>query len=135
MITLTVFFEAPFWVGIFEDVENGKLKVCKVVFGAEPRDYDIYELILKDYYNLKFGKPMDAATRHVKHPNPKRMNREIGKTLQKQGVGTKAQRAVSLAREEHKKEKRQISKEEQICREKELFSKKQKKKKAKKKGH
>ena len=35
---LTVFFEEPFWVGIFERVENGKLSVSKVTFGTEPKD-------------------------------------------------------------------------------------------------
>ena len=34
---LTVFFEEPFWVGIFEHIENGKLSVAKVTFGAEPK--------------------------------------------------------------------------------------------------
>lgn len=32
---LTVFFEEPFWVGVFEHIENGKLSVAKVTFGAE----------------------------------------------------------------------------------------------------
>ena len=31
---LTVFFEEPFWVGIFERIEDGKLSVAKVTFGA-----------------------------------------------------------------------------------------------------
>ena len=29
---LTVFFEEPFWVGIFERIEDGKLSVAKVTF-------------------------------------------------------------------------------------------------------
>lgn len=37
---LTVFFEAPFWVGVFERFEGGTLSVCKITFGAEPKDYD-----------------------------------------------------------------------------------------------
>ena len=37
---LTVFFEEPFWVGIFERIEDGKLSVAKVTFGAEPKDYE-----------------------------------------------------------------------------------------------
>ena len=32
---LTVFFEEPFGVGVFEHIENGKLSVAKVTFGAE----------------------------------------------------------------------------------------------------
>ena len=35
---LTVYFENPFWVGVFERIENGKLSVCKVTFGSEPKD-------------------------------------------------------------------------------------------------
>ena len=31
---LTVFFEEPFWVGIFERTPEGKLSVCKVIFRA-----------------------------------------------------------------------------------------------------
>ena len=38
---LTVFFEDPFWVGIFERIEKGKLSVCRVVFGSEPKDYEV----------------------------------------------------------------------------------------------
>ena len=41
---LTVYFEDPFWVGVFERVEEGKLSVCKVTFGAEPKDYFIFGL-------------------------------------------------------------------------------------------
>lgn len=44
---LTVFFEEQFWVEVFERVADGKLSVCKVTFGAEPRDYEIYEFVLK----------------------------------------------------------------------------------------
>ena len=50
---LTVFFEGPFWVGVFERVEDGKLSVCRVVFGSEPRDYEVWELILKNYYGCE----------------------------------------------------------------------------------
>ena len=52
---LTVFFEEPFWVGVFERVSEGKLSVCKVTFGAEPKDYEVYDLVLKNYYRLRFS--------------------------------------------------------------------------------
>ena len=35
---LTIYYEEPFWVGVFERIDNGKLSVCKVTFGAEPTD-------------------------------------------------------------------------------------------------
>ena len=38
---LTIYYEKPFWVGVFEDLDGKKLSVCKVVFGAEPTDAEI----------------------------------------------------------------------------------------------
>ena len=52
---LTIFFENPFWVGVFEKVIDKRLSVCKVVFGSEPKDYEIYDFVLKEYDNLKFS--------------------------------------------------------------------------------
>lgn len=46
---LTVYFAEPFWVGVFERICDGKLSVAKVTFGAEPKDYDIQEFVLKFY--------------------------------------------------------------------------------------
>ena len=48
---LTVFFDNPFWVGVFECVEKNKLSVCRVVLGAEPKDYEVYDFILKLIFN------------------------------------------------------------------------------------
>ena len=50
---LTVFFEDPFWVGIFERIEKGKLSVCRVVFGSEPKDYEVWEFVLANYHQLR----------------------------------------------------------------------------------
>ena len=47
---LTVYFEEPFWVGVFERIEDGKLSVAKVTFGAEPKDYEVQEYIQKYYF-------------------------------------------------------------------------------------
>ena len=43
---LTVYFEEPFWVGVFERIKDGKLSVAKVTFGAEPKDYEVLEYVL-----------------------------------------------------------------------------------------
>ena len=53
--SLTVFFEEPFWVGVFERIEDGKLSACKVTFGAEPKDYEVWDYILHHYYELVFS--------------------------------------------------------------------------------
>ena len=64
---LTVFFEEPFWVGIFERIEDGKLSVAKVTFGAEPKDYEVQEYIQKCYFSLKFSPVVETVVKvHIK---------------------------------------------------------------------
>ena len=46
-IVLTILFEEPFWIGLFERLDGHKYEVCKVTFGAEPKDYEVYEFILR----------------------------------------------------------------------------------------
>ena len=38
MVRLTVLFEPPFWIGLCERGEDGQYAVCRIVFGAEPRE-------------------------------------------------------------------------------------------------
>ena len=68
---LTVFFEAPFWVGVFECIEKGKLSVCKVTFGAEPKDYEVWEYLLKNYSRLHFSPSVETVVKK-EAVNPKR---------------------------------------------------------------
>lgn len=92
---LTVFFEEPFWMGIFECISVGKLSVCKVTFGAEPKDYEVYDFVLKNYYQLRFSL---AVATDVKESgrNPKWIKREVRKQIQNTGIGTKSQQALKL---------------------------------------
>lgn len=69
---LTVYFDDPFWVGVFEHIEDEKLFVCKITFGAEPKDYEILEFVLKYYSQLKFSPAVDVTVRK-ETTNPKRM--------------------------------------------------------------
>ena len=70
-----MFFEDPFWVGVFERVENDRLSACKITFGAEPRDCDVWAFVLKNYCLLRFSPAVEAAVRSTP-VNPKRMQRE-----------------------------------------------------------
>lgn len=90
---LTVFFDEPFWVGVFEDLDGKKLSVCKVVFGAEPTDAEIYAFILKYFNHLRFSPPVKTEVKK-KADNPKRRQRNAHKQLEKSGVGTKSQQAL-----------------------------------------
>ena len=72
---LTVCFEAPFWVGVFERLAGGKLTACKVTFGGEPRDQEVYDFVLRHYASLEYGPPVDAPARPPAK-SPKRIRRE-----------------------------------------------------------
>ena len=43
LVTLTVFFEDPFWVGVVERIAEGSLSASKITFGAEPKDYEVWD--------------------------------------------------------------------------------------------
>ena len=121
---LTVFFEEPFWVGLFECISEGKLSVCKVTFGAEPKDYEVYDFVLKNYYQLRFSL---AVATDVKESgrNPKRIKREVRKQIQNTGIGTKSQQ------EQLKTERKTVSREQREAQKQRQFELKQQKRKEK----
>ena len=131
---LTVFFEPPFWVGVFERIEDGKLMVSKVTFGAEPKDYEVYDFILHHYYELKFSPPVSTYMKQAAG-NPKRRQRNARKQLQHSGVGTKSQQALQLQLKEIKTERKQKSKEQREAEKQRQFDLKQQKRKQKHRGH
>lgn len=135
MIKLTVFFDDPFWVGVFERIEEDKIQVCKIVFGQEPKDNEIYEFILKNFYKLQFSNSISVDAKAEPKINPKRMQRKVREALQEKGIGTKAQQALKLDYEARKVERKILSKEKREREEEIKFQKKQEKKKQKKKGH
>ena len=130
---LTVYFDDPFWVGVFEIIEDGKLSAAKVTFGAEPKDYDVYEFILKHYYSLQFSPAVAAAVKETKK-NPKRMQRDAKRQLQNTGIGTKSQQALKLQQEQNKQERKVKSREQKQAKAKRMFELKQQKKKEKHRG-
>lgn len=131
---LTVFFEEPFWVGVFERVSDGQMSVCKITFGAEPKDYEVLEFILSQYYKLKFSPAVEVEVRKTAD-NPKRRQRDAHKQVQNSGIGTKSQQALQMQREEMKTERKLISKEQKEAEKQRHFDLKQQKRKEKHKGH
>lgn len=132
-VKLTVFFEEPFWIGVFERIENGKLSVCKVTFGAEPKDYEVWEFVLRYYYQLKFSPSVDVVVKK-EVTNPKRVQREARKQSASSGIGTKSQQALQLQREEIKLERKTISREQREAEKQRQFELKQQKRKEKHRG-
>lgn len=86
---------------MFERISEGKLSVCKVTFGAEPKEYEIYDFILKNYYRLRFSPAVATAVKEAGR-NPKRVQREVQKQVQNTGIGTRSQQALKLQQEQLK---------------------------------
>ncbi len=107
---LTVFFEEPFWVGVFERISEGGLSACKVTFGAEPKDYEIYDFVLKKYGRLRFSPAVATDVREAGR-NPKRVQREARKQVESTGIGTKSQQALKLQQEQWKTERKNANRE------------------------
>lgn len=136
-IKLTVLFNEPFWIGVFEIVENDEYKVCKVTFGAEPKDEETHEFILRKFYFLNFSNPILSAENKIidKKQNPKRLQRNIRKETTARGIGTKAQIAMQLQHEQSKLERRKKTKDQRELEAQRKFELKKKKKLEKHKGH
>lgn len=133
---LTVYFDGSFWVGVYERRYGGKLEAAKIVFGAEPKDYEVYDLILHQFHRLRFSPQVKEELSLIpkKSMNPKRLHRSVEKSLRERGVGTKAQQALALQREVKKETTETIRKGKKAERAERQFMLKQEKKKEKRRG-
>lgn len=132
--TLTVYFDGQFWIGIYERISEGRLEVSKITFGAEPKDYEVYGFILKNWKNLRFSPRIEDNAKENRKINPKRMQREINKQLKNKGVGTKSQQALKLQQEQNKLDRKSLRKMKKEEEKRIQFELRQKKKKAKHRG-
>ena len=130
---LTIFFDNPFWSGVFEHIEKNKLSVCKVVFGEEPKDCEVYEFILKNYIKLKFSSEVETDIK-AEHSNPKRLQREVRNKIKQSGTSSKSQIALQQQREEMKMERKAYSKQNKELEKQKKFELKQEKRKQKHRG-
>ena len=130
-----VLFEDPFWVGLYERTDEDGYRVCKVTFGALPKDYEVYEFLLRHWCRLQFSPAVKAESGLERRKSPKRVQREISAGLQVHGASTKAQQALALQREQTKLERAVKSRVNRETEKERQFAFRLEKKKAKHKGH
>lgn len=130
----TVYFEDPFWVGIYEREEDGRYSACKITFGAEPRDNEVYAYLLQHGRDLRFSPSLPSRAPEERRINPKRMQRSIQGQIQ-QGVGTKAQQALKLQQEQRGAERKAVSRQKREEEKERRFALRQEKRKARHRGH
>lgn len=132
----SIFFDPPFWVGLYCRQEGDSLSLCKITFGAEPRDNEVYEFLLNHWRELRFSPAVAADDLPTWHVNPKRRQREIRREMEQAStIGTKAQQALQAQREAQKDERTHRQKERKELEAERKFSLRQEKRKEKHKGH
>ena len=132
---LTVFFDDPFWIGVYERSYDNQYEVAKITFGAEPKNFEVWIYLLENWTKLNFSKSTQAEIPQEWQINPKRMQREISRSLKNPGVGTKAQQALKLQQEQGKLERKVKSKAIREAEKERRFELKQDKRKQKHRGH
>ncbi|MCB1118054.1 MAG: YjdF family protein [Chlamydiia bacterium] len=138
LIKATIFFEKRFWVGVFERTDKEGYAAARHIFGKEPSDQEVYDFILNQFHELKFGEAKEISIQ-IQRMNPKRVQREVRREMERVKATTKSSTlAQDYMREEiekKKKEKKSISSAQKQAWKEEQFSLKQSKKKAKHRGH
>ena len=133
--SLTVLFEDPFWIGLFEVTDEEGLHLCKVTFGAEPTGQEIIEFVEKNWHKLKYSEGIETTSTLEIKKSPKRQLREARKQMVSQGIGTKSQQALKMQQERNKVERKQLSKAEREAERQRKFDLRQAKMKEKHRGH
>ncbi len=135
-VKLTVLFDEPFWIGLYERETGGRYEVARIVFGAEPKDYEVQAWLLANACALRFSPSLESAKRiSNERINPKRRQREAARQLENIGVGTRAQQALSLLREQSAVQRREKTKELREAEAERQFQLRQQKRREKRRGH
>ena len=98
-----------------------------------PKDYEIYDFVLKNYDQLRFSPAVATGVKEAGR-NPKRIQREVKKQIQNAGIGTKSQQALKLQQEQWKTERKTAGREQREAEKRRQFELKQQKKKEKRRG-
>lgn len=132
---LTILFQEPFWVGIFERSGSGQYEVCKITFGPEPTNQEVLDFLLKHHHELRFSPSIPADVPFRRSINPKRAQRMVRKEQRQAGIGTKAQQALKLQQEQGREARKNRSREQREAEARRRFALRTQKRKEKHKGH
>lgn len=133
--TLTILFQEPFWVGIFERLDGDRYQVCKITFGPEPTNQEVLNFLLKHHHELRFSPSIPADVPSRRFVNPKRAQRMARREQHQRGIGTKAQQALKLQQEQGKEAHKSRSREQREAEALRRFALRTQKRKEKHRGH
>ena len=64
-LSITVFFEDPFWIALFEYREDPFSYLKRVVFGSEPSEQLVYDWIIQNWYKPVSYTHLDVYKRQI----------------------------------------------------------------------
>ena len=100
-------------MGVAERWDGAGYRAAKVTFGAQPTDAEILQWVEKEWHRLRFSPPQAEPERSVpERSNPKLARREAARAVERRGLGTKAQQALSAQREQEGEARRARSRED-----------------------
>lgn len=140
MITIkaTILLDGAFWVGFFERTDKKGYSVARKIFGGEPSDAEVYEFVLNNYEELKFGAPQEFKL-EIKRMNPKRVQREVRREMEQlksqNRPSTHAQDYMREELEKNKKARKDLNKKKKEEKKEQQFLIKQEKRREKHRGH
>ena len=133
--SFTVLFQDPFWVGVAERWDGAGYRAAKVTFGAQPTDAEILQWVATVWPRLRVSPPQAERGRSVPaRSNPKRVRREAARAVERRGLGTKAQQALSAQREQEGEARRARSRGDRRAEAERKFLLRQEKKREKRRG-
>lgn len=132
---LTVFFDDPFWIGIYEIRFDGMHQICKIRFGKEPTDPQIYQMLLKSFHQFYFIEHASNNVTQTIKINPKRRQRLVSKLMKQPAPATKAQQILKTEYEKTQQLRKQESKQMKELQKDQLYRLRKQKRKEKHKGH
>ncbi|RSN01891.1 DUF2992 domain-containing protein [Nonomuraea sp. WAC 01424] len=108
MVTLSVYLDGPFWVGVLEVAEGGRLRATRFTLGSEPTDPELHEFLMRHGVALReqaHAAPAVAAAERPKRVTPKRAAKLAARAAAQVSVrSTAAQEAMRLELESRKQE-------------------------------
>jgi hypothetical protein len=131
---MTVFFDEPFWVAVFEREDEQGYCAARHVFGAEPGDAEIHAFLLNGYQQLRFSTPYSRAAPEPAAHNYKRRQRDNRRSQNSGGSGTAAQRALKAQQEARQAERGVHRRAEKSAAELLKFEQRQQRRKEKHRG-
>jgi len=117
-MTLTIYYDGQFWVGLVQRQTEQGLFATRHVFGPEPSDGEVFEFVNRDMDRLIESQTVAITLEQTldlnRCINPKRLRRLVNKEKEQAGPSNVAQNALRVQLEANKKERKVLSKQEKL---------------------